>query len=162
VNLLYHLLLLPLAVYPISKPGKEKTPPKFVATVVKVIDGDTIDADYNDSTYRIRLCGIDAPEYGQDFYKESKDLLTTLILKKKVLIEYNGEDIHGRTLGVIFGEDDSLNMNREMVREGMAWNYVDYSMDKELPKLENEAREKHIGIWSLYHYLEPWEYRKNH
>jgi len=139
----------------------KKTPPKFVAKVVKVIDGDTIDAIYQDSTYRIRLCGIDAPENGQDFYEEAKEQLYKLICKQNVTIEYNGEDIHGRTLGVIYRTSDTLNINREMVREGLAWNYVAYSTDKELPKLEKEAREKQIGLWSLFHYFEPWEFRKN-
>jgi micrococcal nuclease len=159
---LFHLLVLPLALLQLPIIESSKTPRKFVGKVVKIIDGDTIDAVYKDSTYRIRLCGIDAPEYGQDFYAEAKDALSKLVCKQDVIIDYNGEDIHGRTLGVIYRNADSLNINREMVREGMAWNYVDYSIDKELPKLESEAREKHVGLWSLFHYLEPWEYRKGH
>jgi micrococcal nuclease len=158
---LFHLLVLPLTLLQLPFAEAKKTPEKFVAKVVKVIDGDTIDATYKDSTYRVRLCGIDAPEYGQDYYAEAKDALSKLIFKQDVIIRYNGEDIHGRTLGVIYRGSDTLNINEEMVREGMAWNYVDYSIDKELPKLENQAREKHLGLWSLFHYLEPWEFRRN-
>ena len=159
---LFHLLVLPLTLLKPDFTDAPKTPRKFVAKVVRIIDGDTIDATYKDSTYRLRLCGIDAPEYGQDFYAEAKDALSKLIANQDIVIDYNGEDLHGRTVGVIYRNADCLNINREMVREGMAWNYIDYSSDKELPKLENEAREKHLGLWSLFHFLEPWEYRKNH
>ncbi len=60
-----------------SQQGK-RPPSKFDAKVVRVWDGDTLDVLYKDSTYRIRLYGIDAPEAGQDFYKESKQYLSIL------------------------------------------------------------------------------------
>lgn len=141
---------------------EKKLPAQFEAKVVKVFDGDTFEAVYKDSTYHIRLFDIDAPEFGQEFYEESKQLLTNLACTKLVLINNKGEDRYGRTLGIVHRKEDSLNINREIVKQGLAWNYTQYSTDTLMPKLENYAREKQLGIWSGFHYLEPWEFRKNH
>lgn len=142
--------------------GFKNLPERFEARVVRVWDGDTFDAVYKDSTYRFRLFDIDAPEYGQEYYDESKQLLFDLSFAKYVVIDYKGEDRYGRILGIIYRKVDTLNINREIVKEGFAWNYTHYSTDTVMPKLESYARAKHIGIWSSPYYLEPWEYRKSH
>jgi micrococcal nuclease len=130
------------------------------AKVIKVVDGDTFDAMVNDSSFRVRMSGIDAPEYGQEFYDEAKNMLSSLMLNHVVLIENKGHDFYHRMLGNIARKKDSLDINKEMVRTGYAWHFVKYSRDVELAKLERLAREKQIGLWSIYHYLEPWEFRK--
>lgn len=133
---------------------------KIQAKVTKVVDGDTFEASINDSSFRVRMVGIDAPEYGQEFYDEAKRMLSLLMLNQEILIENRGHDFYHRMLGAISRKKDNLDVNKEMVRTGYAWHFVKYSRDKELAKLEQLAREKQVGLWSLYHYLEPWEFRK--
>jgi endonuclease YncB( thermonuclease family) len=164
MNMRLLLLLLFASVFALSGYSQvaSKLPLNFEAKVVKIFDGDTFDAVYKDSTYRFRLFDIDAPEFGQEFYAESKHFLSDLICTKYVTIDNKGLDKYGRTLGVVHRKDDTLNINRQLVKEGLAWNYTHYSTDTLLPKLESLAREKQIGIWSSYHYLEPWEFRRNH
>ena len=134
---------------------------KVAARVIRIIDGDTFDVSVKDSIYRIRLLGIDAPEAGQEFYEESKEMLGKLTINKDIWVEGRGHDVYKRTIAVIYRKVDKLDINKEMVRTGLAWHFTKYSSDAELARLEKLAREKQIGIWSLYHYLEPWEFRKN-
>lgn len=134
---------------------------KHIGRVVKVVDGDTFDVNEKDSIIRIRLFGIDAPEKGQEFYEESKQMLLSLTGNKQVIFISKGKDMYGRTIGEIIRLADGVNINYEMVRQGLAWHFVRYSSDPELAKLELLARQKQLGIWSLYHYTEPWEFRKH-
>ena len=135
---------------------------KFIlAKAVKVVDGDTIDAITKDSTYRIRLHGIDAPERGQEYYAESKEMLEILVLNKPIYIEIKEKDRYGRSVAVIYRASDKLNINYAMVKKGMAWHFTKYSDDQNLAELQMIAREKELGLWSKYYYLEPWEYRKS-
>jgi micrococcal nuclease len=130
--------------------------------VTKVIDGDTFDVTFKDSTFRVRLFGIDAPERGQEFYAESKETLAELTLSKQVELLIKGKDKYGRTIATIVRNSDTLNVNREMVKRGMAWHFVQYSDDLELAKLQSDAQQHERGLWSLYHYTAPWDFRKNH
>jgi hypothetical protein len=52
-------------------------------------------------------------------------------------------------------------MNREMVRRGMAWWYRTFApCDAELARLEAEAREARIGLWSQPNPVPPCEWRR--
>ena len=47
-----------------------------------------------------------------------------------------------------------------MVRAGLAWHYVKYSKSKTLTKLEQEARDKKLGLWAATDKpIAPWEWR---
>lgn len=144
-----------------SAQAKFKTNGKILAKVVRVIDGDTFDVVAKDSIFRIRLLGIDAPEAGQEFYKESKKMLSSLALDKDIWVEDKGQDVFHRMIAITYRKSDTLDVNREMVRTGLAWHFTRYSSDEELARLEKTARQKQLGIWSIYHYLEPWEFRKH-
>ncbi len=154
-------MLLLLIVATPSLAQSKKTPQEVAAKVVKIIDGDTVDVTEADSTYRIRLYGIDAPEKGQEFFSQSRDLLRQLTQDERVVLQLHGRDRYGRTLATIIRLSDRLNINYHMVKSGMAWHFVQYSDDPELAKLEKQAKKLELGIWSLFNYVEPWEFRKN-
>lgn len=135
--------------------------PGKAAKVVKVIDGDTVELLKQDSTIKVRLFGIDAPERGQEFYNEAKETLEELVLGKEVIVHVNNVDVYRRQVATLIRLQDNVNVNYKMVEKGMAWHFTRYSSDPQLAKLQVKAREKFLGIWSLYHFLEPWEYRKN-
>lgn len=70
-------LLLPImiVVFPVASWGNSTT---FEAKVVKIVDGDTITAlDAQNTTIKIRMYGIDAPESKQAFGQKAKQALTT-------------------------------------------------------------------------------------
>lgn len=127
---------------------------------VHIADGDTFDGRDGDKTYRIRLHGIDAPEKGQDFSRKSKEALGRLCKNgplKAVIIQ---KDRYGRWVCEVY-DRNGQSINKAMVMEGMAWHFKRYSSDRELARLEEEARSAKSGLWSLDNPIPPWEYRKD-
>ncbi|MBV8616540.1 MAG: thermonuclease family protein, partial [Acetobacteraceae bacterium] len=56
---------------------------------------------------------------------------------------------------------DGRSMNREMVRQGLAWWFRRYApRDAELARLEAEAKTAWIGLWSQPKPVPPWEWRR--
>lgn len=135
----------------------------FEGRVVRVIDGDTLDVMLSGpQVQRIRLANIDAPElHGQPFGQKSKEKLLDLAAGKFVSVVERGKDRYGRLIAEIY-DSGGINLNREMVRSGLAWNYVRYSTDSALPSLEAAARQKRVGLWRDSDPVPPWAWRKNH
>jgi micrococcal nuclease len=132
----------------------------YVARVVGVADGDTITVLTADKTQgRIRLNGIDAPETGQDFGSRAKEAASELAFGKIVTIQPLGADRYGRDVANVILPDGKM-LNREMVRQGMAWWYRKYAPnDAELAKLEAEAKTTNSGLWSQPNPIPPWDWR---
>ena len=131
----------------------------FTGKVIKVTDGDTIVVLTEDKKQvKIRLEGIDCPESNQDFGNKAKQAVSDLCFGKEVTIIKSGEDRYGRTLAFVFVGD--VNVNKELLRQGLAWHYKYFNKDEELAKLEQEARQKKIGLWSLANPVAPWDFRR--
>ena len=116
---------------------------RYNAKLVKIVDGDTIDADIElgfsvSITKRIRLAGIDAPESRTRNLAEkkaglaSKERLTTLLDGAANVFELESMDIgkYGRVLGKIHiskleGKDviTQVCVNDVLVKEGYAVEY---------------------------------------
>ncbi len=134
--------------------------------VVGVHDGDTITLlDNNDTQYRIRLAGIDAPELSQPFGKASKDHLSTLIFGKTVSVEYSKRDKYGRMVGKIMLEKQDICL--EQIRSGLAWHYKKYENEQSpedrvsYAAAEEKARSQKAGLWQDPNPVPPWDYRRN-
>lgn len=134
---------------------------KKMGRVVRVIDGDSIilRVGSNFSAMRVRLQGIDAPEYDQIFGSISSEALSDKILHQMVSYESHGGDAYGRTLATIFLDGESINF--WMVDNGYAWWYRQYSNDQLLKLAESRARESGRGLWSIKPVIAPWDFRKN-
>lgn len=132
----------------------------FKAKVIGVTDGDTIVVLTEDNQQiKIRLEGIDCPESKQDFGNRAKQATVELCFGKEVIVQKTGEDVYGRTLAYVFVGD--LCVNKQLLSLGMAWHYKQYNKDQELDKLETEAKEKKIGLWSQTNPMAPWDFRHN-
>ena len=94
--------------------------------VTRIIDGDTIEVDDNET---IRLLGINTPERGEKYYKEAKEFLEMVLMNKTIKLEFGKDkkDKYGRTLAYIFR--DSSNVNKELVDEGYANYYFPSGKD---------------------------------
>lgn len=127
--------------------------------VVSVADGDTITVlDAEKVQHKIRLQGIDAPEKKQAFGTKSKELMTEKVAGHEVVVSWKDKDRYGRILGeVMLGK---RHINLEMVQDGMAWHYVQYSKSKELTAAEEAARKAKKGLWADKEPVPPWEFRK--
>lgn len=140
-------------------PPTEKNDETLKGKVISVADGDTVTilAD-NDEQVRIRLYGIDAPEKGQDFANKSRQFLNDLCYGKTIKVDKKDVDQYNRILGIIYIGD--LNINQEMVRNGLAWYYDHYVEDPNLEALEKAAQQQKLNIWSMKNPIPPYEYRK--
>jgi len=98
--------------------------------VVGVTDGDTITVlDDEKVQHKIRLGGIDAPESSQAFGAKAKHVLSTHVFNKYVTVEWTEKGRYGRTIGDIFvtRNGKQIWVNKDLVDEGFAWHYKEYS-----------------------------------
>ena len=131
----------------------------FNGRVVGVADGDTITVLHNGRGEKIRLYGIDCPEKRQAFGTKAKQFTSALTFGKDVTIIEHGLDKYRRTLGDVILANGQ-NVNRELVKAGLAWWYRKYSKDQSLGELEAQARQAKLGLWADKDPVAPWCYRK--
>ena len=131
--------------------------------IIGVKDGDTVEGLYYQFPINIRLEHIDAPEKRQPFGTKSKEKLSELCFGKNVTIISNGRngnyDSRGRLISEIILEDGT-NVNKEMVKSGLAWHYKKYSSNLEYARLEELAMKNKVGLWSDPNAVSPWSFRK--
>lgn len=146
-----------LAVFALAQQPAD--PPKpFTGKVVSIADGDTVTVLLDKTQHRVRLAGIDAPESGQAFGTKAKKILGDKIFGKEVKVEWKERDKYKRIVGEIYlGERRTC---LEMVAEGYAWHYTQYSKDADLSKAEKDSKEKKRGLWVDEKPIPPWEYRR--
>jgi endonuclease YncB( thermonuclease family) len=126
--------------------------------VVSIADGDTLTVLEGREQFKIRLEGIDAPEGHQSYGNKSKEALAQKVLQRTARIEWREHDRYGRTVGQVFV--DSKWVNREMVKDGWAWHYREYSKSEVLADAESDARTARVGLWVDKDPIPPWEFRR--
>lgn len=112
---------------------------------------------------RIRLYGIDAPEYNQSYGKSSKNYLIDLCQGKKVKIDIVDRDKLGRFVGKIYVGKTCL--NEEMIKIGLAWAYRYFLRDKDKNiyiELEEIAKNNKRGLWKEAYKTAPWDFRRKY
>lgn len=130
-------------------------------TIQTVHDGDTVTAvSPSGQTERIRLLGIDAPEYRQPHGQLARTALNKKLRTEPVHIEAHGRDKYDRLLGVLW--IGSRNINLEMVSDGEAWVFDRGSPPAELFAAEQAARQSKRGLWSAANPIRPAEWRMTH
>ena len=133
-------------------------PKTLIGKCTAVIDGDTIEVLSDRKLYRIRLAHIDCPEKRQPFGKKAKQFTSKLCFGRKVRVKVVDRDRYGRLVGVVYV--GWTNVNKSLVRNGLAWWYQKYSEDESYGRLEERARRKKVGIWSVKRPVAPWEFRR--
>lgn len=138
---------------------KTSVPDNFDAKVVGIKDGDTYSVLYQGVEHTIRLAHIDCPEKKQAFGAAAKKFASDLCFGKMVTVKSNGKtDRNHRILGEIYL--GTKNVNKELVKNGLAWHYKKYSSDEEYARLELQARSAKVGLWSDANPIAPWDWRK--
>jgi endonuclease YncB( thermonuclease family) len=160
--LLYSVLVLSLIFFSGCCNHRKKVNNDYTGKVVKIIDGDTYDLLLkNDSTIRIRMNGIDAPERGMPYSKKATKYLGELCQKQCITIKKTSTDRYNRTLAFSYLKD-GRELGKELLKAGLAWHYKEYNSDPELAALEDEARKARRGLWHDENPMAPWEYRRLH
>ena len=128
------------------------------AEVLRVIDGDSITVRVDQTSYRIRLAEIDAPEMDQAWGEESKSALQEKLENEEVAMEIIDVDRYSRLVARVFLNGRQI--NREMLEEGHAWVYLEYLRDETLLDPEAKAKKKKLGLWASEAVVAPWLWRK--
>ncbi|MGY1840259.1 MULTISPECIES: thermonuclease family protein [unclassified Modestobacter] len=128
------------------------------ATVTKVVDGDTIDVQYDGETRRVRLLNVDTPESVDPtkpvecLAPEATDYLKgRLPVGTEVRLEHDEEthDRYGRELAAVFLGDDLV--NADIARQGLGVALVVGSNSRFYPPVrqaQDEARGAGRGLYA--------------
>ncbi len=132
------------------------------ATVVKVVDGDTIQVRYNGRSMRVRLWGIDTPEWSQPFSQVAKKYTAKLVENTEVELEEKDWDDYGRLVAIVTTEKKQC-LNEELLRAGLAWVHIYYCKEARCDSwyaLERKARKKRFGLWQDTSPIPPWVWKR--
>lgn len=134
-------------------------------SVVSVGDGDTVRVKRGAETITVRLACIDSPEseqkpYGTFATERLKDLLPRGL---QVGLRDAGKDRYGRTVGEIFVDGKSINL--QMVAEGYAVVYGRYLRNCAENKsdylfAQSNAKANRLEFWSQPNPVMPWDFRR--
>ena len=135
-----------------TEEDEEPQLPDFMKATVTgdyAIDGDTFVTDTGE---RIRILGIDAPEMGQPYSQESKEMMHDMISGKKVYLKIQVNvplDIYGRTLAICTTSRGTLaylllieGLARVLIFDDAEFDPTYYNTAETL------AKERKVGIWS--------------
>jgi endonuclease YncB( thermonuclease family) len=132
--------------------------PEFSARVVGVSEGDTITVLHDDNPEIIRLYGIDAPENSQPFGAEADKFISALVSGKTVTVRVHGTDRYHQTIAEVL-LPDGRSLAQEVVKGGFAWwDPKAAPEDKELQRLQAEAKAAKRGLWAQANPVAPWDW----
>ncbi len=121
------------------------------ATVLHIIDGDTIEVSLSGRTQTVRYIGVDTPERGDYYYSEATQANRALVAEQQVVLvkDVSETDRFGRLLRYIYLPDGTF-VNAELVAQGYAFAVTfppDVQQQQYFQSLEREARETGRGLW---------------
>ncbi len=129
------------------------------ARITRIVDGDTLEALYQNEEYKVRLLCVDTPETvkrgvdEQPYGKKATDALAEMTLDKEVTLvfEKDTEDRYDRLLAYILLEDGTC-VNTVLVERGLA--RVDIVRPNNVHKdyfyaIQEKAIKAKKGFWSL-------------
>jgi micrococcal nuclease len=120
------------------------------ASVLYVIDGDTIQVSIGGTEYRVRYVGVNTPERDEPCYEEATARNEELVLDQIVTLipDVSDTDQYGRLLRYVYVGD--VFVNAQLVMEGWAESrrYApDDSQYEFTEALEADAADQGLGCW---------------
>lgn len=122
------------------------------ATVLNIIDGDTIEVSLSGRRQTVRYIGIDTPERGDYYYSEATEANRALVKDQQVILvkDISETDRYGRLLRYVYLPDGTF-VNAELVAQGFAFAVTfppDVQQQQYFQSLEREARRIGRGLWA--------------
>ena len=126
--------------------------------VLRIIDGDTIEIEYEGALTSVQLIGVNAPETVhpskpvERYGREATIFLQNLVLNRFVYFKFDEskKDKYGRLLAYIYRTADDLFVNVEVIRQG--YGQIDNRFPFKYTKLfkyhESQARSERKMMWS--------------
>lgn len=129
--------------------------------VIGVKDGDTVELLVNGKPQVVRLSNIDCPEKKQPFGNNAKQFVSDLCFGKMVRMSTDGKKDRNKRLIAEIILKNGKNINKELVKNGLAWHFKKYSKDNSYDTLEKQARKLKLGLWKDKNPIAPWDWRKS-
>lgn len=128
--------------------------------VTKVIDGDTIEIEFEGIKETVRFIGIDTPEtkdprkpvqcFGKEASAKTAELLKNRYIRMESDRSQSNRDVYKRLLRYVY-RDDGLFINKHLIEEGFAYEYTyksnPYQYQEDFIEAQHLAREKGKGLW---------------
>ncbi len=130
------------------------------ATVVRVVDGDTLVADVGGAEERVRLIGIDTPEsvkqgspvecFGKEASQRTKELLPDGT-RIRLVLDVEKRDRYERLLAYVYRASDGLFVNLALAADGYAGLLTyppNVAHTDDFRKAVADARAAGTGLWA--------------
>ncbi len=130
--------------------------------VKKIIDGDSILVTSRGEDIKVRLWGIDTPEYRQPYSKAAAKVTRKLLQYGTVDLLVKDLDDYGRVVALVTMKDGQ-SVNELLVKNGFAWVHIYYCKEPVCEKwkaLEKEAKENRLGLWQEAEPVAPWVWKR--
>lgn len=129
---------------------------RIQAKVIRVVDGDTVDIEYNGKQYSVRYIGIDAPETGhggvpREYFSEDATSRNTDLMEDQLVTlvkDISNTDQYGRLLRYVLIDD--VFINHILVNEGYALSATfppDIACANLFDEAQESARLNNKGLW---------------
>lgn len=126
---------------------------RYPCQLIDVVDGDTLRVDLDGEPVTVRLIGIEAPSYGEPFYRQASESLGRLVYNKELELEYERPgrrelDSDQKLLAYLFA--DGWLVNRQLLEQGWVWVFDGHGrrrLRNDLMVAQGQARMRHIGVW---------------
>lgn len=128
--------------------------------VIRVIDGDTLEINYEDKPTKVRLIGVNTPETVDPrrkvecFGREASNYAKATLSKQSVRLEFDpsqGErDKYQRLLAYLYLSDGTL-FNLTLIKDGYAYEYTyktPYLHQARFQTAQALAQDQQLGLWS--------------
>jgi micrococcal nuclease len=132
------------------------------ATVMRVIDGDTIwvQTSSNSKPLKVRIQSIDAPEICQDGGIAARNALKAHVLGRSVMLFAKATDDFQRTVARVDLQGDDI--GRWMVAGGHAWSLGAFDSGGPYRVEQQTAQQSRRGFFSRSEPEHPKDFRKRH
>ena len=146
----------------VSATDSKKRESQSYYKVVAIKDGDTFVILSNGMEQTVRFAHIDCPEKKQPFGVKAKIFVSNACFGKYVSLIINPKNKYDRNKRLIAEVilENGKNLNKELMKNGLAWHFKKYSDNQEYANLERNAKKQKIGIWSEVNPIAPWGWRK--
>ena len=132
----------------------------MAATVIRVVDGDTIHVLLNNNDITIRMIGIDTPEtvdprkpvqcFGKEASNHARQLLDGATVYLEIDDSQGDYDKYNRLLSYVWLADGRM-FNQVMIADGFAFEYTynrPYKYQAQFKDAQRNAQSLQLGLWS--------------
>ncbi|MGH9161782.1 MAG: thermonuclease family protein [Vicinamibacteraceae bacterium] len=130
----------------------------FEATVIAIVDGDTLVVNDARGRLSLHLDGIDAPEIDQALGREAKALLGQLAARQVATVRVKSRaPAGGESIARLQVKGTDLSL--ALLEAGLAWYCRRHTGNPDMQRAETAAKLEKKGLWRASRPMPPWWHR---